>query len=97
MESELVRAAVAVAGGLDVWEAGRDRRAVPLLLIHARRDPVISPISTRRWAEDLQRRGAVTEVQALAWDGHALDRPTWCDVFTRTRTFLDRELAGGGA
>lgn len=97
MEADGVAAAVSVAGGLDAGEAGRERRAAPLLLIHARRDPVISPASTRRWGDGLQRRGAAVEVQALDWDGHGLDRATWCDVFGRTRAFLERSLIGGGA
>ena len=97
MEADGVAAAVSVAGGLDVGEAGRGGRTVPLLLIHARRDPVISPISTRRWGEGLQRRGAMVEVQALDWDGHGFNGPTWCDVFGRTRAFLDRALGGGDA
>lgn len=97
MEADGVAAAVSVAGGLDVGEAGREGRAVPLLLIHARRDPVISPISTRRWGDGLRRRGAAVEVEALDWDGHGFDGPTWCDVFGRTRVFLDRALIGGGA
>lgn len=97
METSDVAAAVAVAAGLDGGEAGRDRREVPLLLIHARTDPVISPVSTRRWGDGLQRRGAMVEVQALDWEGHGFDGPTWCDVFGRTRAFLDRAVAGGGA
>jgi dipeptidyl aminopeptidase/acylaminoacyl peptidase len=96
MEAGGVAAAVSVAGGLDAGEAGRERRAVPLLLIHARRDPVISPNSTRRWGDGLQRRGATVEVQALDWAGHGLDGPTWCDVFGRTRAFLERSLIGEG-
>ncbi|GAA0869329.1 hypothetical protein GCM10009116_11650 [Brevundimonas basaltis] len=97
MESVGVAAAVALAAGLDGGEMGRDRRAVPLLLIHARTDPVISPMSTRRWGDGLQRRGAMVEVQALDWDGHGFDGPTWCDVFGRTRAFLERALVGEGA
>jgi len=96
MEGEGVAAAVAVAAGLDVGEAGRDRREVPLLLIHARVDPVISPMSTRSWGDGLQRRGAAVEVQALDWDGHGFDGPTWCEVFGRTRVFLDRVTGGEG-
>lgn len=96
MESDGVAAAVAVAAGLDGGEPGRDRREVPLLLIHARADPVISSMSTRRWGDGLQRRGAMVEVQALDWDGHGFDGPTWCDVFGRTRAFLDRVLGGEG-
>ena len=82
-------------GGFLSGEAERDRREIPLLLIHARTDPVISPMSTRRWGDGLQRRGAMVEVQALDWDGHGFDGPTWCDVFGRTRAFLDRTVVGG--
>lgn len=96
MESEGVAAAVSLAGGLDVGEAGRSGRTVPLLLIHARRDPVISPMSTRRWGDGLQRRGAQVEVHGLDWDGHGFDRPTWCAIFGRTRAFLDRVLIERG-
>lgn len=96
MESNGVAAAVSVAGGLDVGEAGRGGRAVPLLLIHARRDPVISPLSTRRWGDGLRTRGALVEVQALDWDGHGFNRPTWCAIFGRTRAFLDRALIERG-
>lgn len=94
MEADNVAAAVSLAGGLDAGEPGRERRAVPILLIHARRDPVISPDSTRRWGEGLRRRGAAVELQALDWDGHGFDAATWCDVFARTRAFLDRTLSG---
>jgi len=95
MEAGGVAAGVSVAGGLDVAEAGRARREVPLLLIHARQDPVISPLSTRRWGDGLQRRGARVQVEALDWEGHGFDAATWCEVFGRTRAFLDRELGGG--
>ncbi len=97
MEASDVAAAVSVAGGLDVGEPARGARAVPLLLIHARQDPVISPVSTRRWGDGLRRRGAMVEVQGLDWDGHGFDAATWCDVFGRTRAFLDRVLVGGEA
>ena len=92
MESEAVAAGVSLAGGTDVGEPERTRREVPLLLIHARQDPVISPNSTRAWAEGLRRRGATVELQGLDWEGHGFDRPTWCVIFDATRGFLDRTV-----
>lgn len=90
MESEAIAAGISLAGGLDAGEAGRTRREVPLLLLHARRDPVISPASTTAWAEDLRRRGARVEVRQLDWEGHGYDHPTWCAIFAETRAFLER-------
>lgn len=92
MESDSVAAAVSVAGGLDVGEAGRDRRAIPVLLIHARQDQVISPGSTRLWATGLRRRGATVETAMLNWESHGFNHATWCDVFDHTRTFLERAM-----
>lgn len=97
MENPEFAAGVSVAGGTDVGEPERDRRAVPLLLIHARRDPAISPGSTRAWAEGLRRRGATVREHELDWEGHFLDGPTWCAVFETTRAFLDRALAAPAA
>ncbi|OGN43745.1 MAG: hypothetical protein A2623_12510 [Caulobacterales bacterium RIFCSPHIGHO2_01_FULL_70_19] len=92
MESGNLAAAVSLAGGTDVGEPGRARREVPILLIHARRDPVISPASTRQWGEGLSRRGAAVEVHELDWDGHGFDGPTWCAIFEASGAFLDRTV-----
>ena len=92
MESDAIAAGVSLAGGTDVGEAGRDRRAAPLLLIYARRDPVISATSTRVWGEGLERRGATVELRELDWEGHGFDRPTWCTIMDATRAFLDRTV-----
>lgn len=95
MESDAIAAGVSLAGGTDAGEPGRGRRAVPLLLIHARRDPVISPASTRSWGEGLERRGAAVEARELDWEGHGFDRATWCAIFEATRGFLDRTIGTG--
>lgn len=92
MEHPAIAAGVSLAGGLDVGEPERTRREVPLLLIHARQDPVISPNSTQAWAEGLRRRGATVELRQLDWEGHGFDRPTWCVIFDAARAFLDRTV-----
>ena len=92
MEGDSLAAAVSLAGGADVGPSGRARRGIPVLLIHARRDPVISPASTRQWGDDLGRRGATVEVLELSWEGHGFDGPTWCAIFDASRAFLDRTV-----
>lgn len=92
MEEPVWSAGIAVAAGLDVGEPLRDRRGTPLLLIHAERDPVISPVSTRQWAGGLERRGAAVRVHELVWSGHFFDRATWCGIFSETTAFLDAAM-----
>ena len=92
MESDAVAAAVSVAGGEDAGEPERTRRTAPLLLIHARRDPVISPASTRAWAAGLRRRDAEVLVREIDWEGHGFDASTWCAVMETVRAFLDQTV-----
>lgn len=91
-----VRSAVLVAGAGSVDESleGRD---VSVLLLHARRDEAVPVRATQRLADELREAGAAVEVGELAFSGHQYDLPTWCDVFARTRTFLEgRSEAGHG-
>ncbi|NJC42660.1 dipeptidyl aminopeptidase/acylaminoacyl peptidase [Brevundimonas alba] len=83
-----IRSAVLAAGGGEVTEsvAGRD---VSVLLLHAERDEAVPVRSTRRLAETLREAGAAVDVQPLDFIGHQYDLRTWCDVFARTRTFLE--------
>lgn len=88
-----VRSAILAAGGGEIEDsvAGRD---LSVLLLHARRDEAVPVRSTLALAEDLREAGATAQMQELAFDGHQYDLPTWCDVFARTRAFLDSR---GGA
>jgi dienelactone hydrolase len=88
METPGVFAAAAVGAGMDVGEPGRARRALPTMIVHARRDPVVSPLSSRAWADGLRRRGAVVEVVEMDADGHGYGLAGWCDVFSRVTLFL---------
>jgi dienelactone hydrolase len=87
-EAGTIRSAVLAAGGgeVDTAPLGRD---LSVLLLHARRDEAVPVRSTLRLAESLRRSGATVEVRELDFDGHQYDLPTWCDVFGRTRTFLE--------
>lgn len=97
MAFEPAAAAVSLAAGTDVFPSGRGRRGIPVLLMHARRDPVISPVSTREWAGSLRVRSADVRTVALDRDGHGYDVAGWCDVFARTRAFLEETLAPASA
>lgn len=87
------RSAILVAGGGAVEDAplGRD---LSVLMLHARRDEAVPVRATLALADDLRKVGATVQVQGLDFDGHQYDLPTWCDVFGRTRAFL--EGRGGG-
>lgn len=89
------RAAVAVSAGTDVFEPSRGRREAPVLMIHGEADPVISAASMRTLAASLRRRGADVEVQMLDTDQHGMTG-LWCDVFGRSRRFLDTHLLTAG-
>jgi dienelactone hydrolase len=86
------RPVVLVAGAGDVDGTLRGR-GLSFLLLHARRDEAVPVRATRALADDLRGAGAAVEVQALDFDGHQYDLPTWCAVFERTRAFLE---AGDG-
>lgn len=91
-----VRSAILVAGGGAIEDglAGRD---LAVLLLHARRDEAVPVRATLGLAENLREAGAAVQVRELDFDGHQYDLPTWCAVFSATRTFLEsRREAGDG-
>lgn len=94
-EGSGVRSAILVAGGGEIEDglAGRD---LSVLLLHARRDEAVPVRSTLRLADDLREAGAAVEVRELAFDGHQYDLPTWCEVFSSTRRFLESRRAADG-
>ena len=91
-----IRSVVLAAGGgsTDDSLAGRD---VSFLLMHARRDEAVPVRATLELAEDLRRAGAAVAVQALDFDGHQYDLPTWCAVMGRTRAFLESRSMRAGS
>lgn len=87
------RVAIGVSTGTDVWRPSRDRRELPVLLIHGRRDPVISYNSMLSLAASLRGRGATVDTVLIASNQHPIDIDGWCDVFDHTRTFLEAHLS----
>lgn len=88
-----VRRAVLAAGGGEV-EGDVSGRGLSMLLLHARRDEAVPVRATLALADDLREAGAAVEVQGLDFDGHQYDLATWCDVFARTRAFLETDQGG---
>lgn len=88
-----IRTAVLAAGGGSIEDTpvGHD---LSVLLLHARRDEAVPVRSTLALADDLRAAGATIQVQGLAFDGHQYDLATWCEVFSRTRAFIDGQAGG---
>jgi dienelactone hydrolase len=92
------RVAIGVATGEDIFEPGRTRRELPMMLIEGYSTfPVISIATMRDLAADLRRRGATVEVQMLTSRDPSMTRPVWCEVFQHTRRFLDANLLPAAA
>jgi dienelactone hydrolase len=91
-EGALARVAIGVSTGTDVWDTSRNRRSIPVLLLHGRRDPVISYSSMQNLANSLRDRGATVETVQIASNNHPLEAGAWCEVFDHTRRFLDTHL-----
>lgn len=92
MRNESLRSAVAVSAGADVAPARTFKRQVPILMINADGDPMISAKSAQEFAADLTRRGAEIESETLDSDQHFFEQPLWCQTFTASREFFDRTL-----
>lgn len=85
--------AIGVSTGTDIWsEPTRGRREIPILLIHGRADPSVTPSSMRSLAANLRLRGATVDTETIEASQHVLEGPIWCDVFQLSRRFLDTHL-----
>lgn len=93
MRHASLRSAVGVATGTDVAPAASTRRAIPVLMVNARGDPVVSARSGRDLAESLRRRGAEVDARVLDSREHLFEQPLQCQTFTWTREFFDRTLS----
>lgn len=92
MTHDSLRSAVAVSAGTDVSPPKYGRRQVPILMINARGDPVISYGSSQEFARDLRARGAEVDSRQLDSREHLFELPLQCQTFDWTREFFDRTL-----
>ncbi|MGV9008572.1 alpha/beta hydrolase family protein [Brevundimonas sp.] len=86
-ESSVRKIILAAGGGSADGDFGG--RAVSALVLHARSDEAVPVRATLSLADDLRGLGATVDLQALDFEGHQYDLPTWCDVMRRTRAFVD--------
>lgn len=87
-----------IAAVVGVASAGHVRtqdivRRPPVLLIHARRDPVVPAARTRRWANILREAGVPVEVKALDLSRHAFEDTEWREMFDQADAFFRRALS----
>lgn len=92
MKNASLRSAVAVSAGGDMAPGRSFRRQVPILMINAASDPVVSAESVTELATDLRGRGAEIDARTVEGAAHFLAQPQWCETFTATREFFDRTL-----
>jgi len=85
-------AAIAVAGGWDVYVPRPPRRRIPVLVIQSGNDTHVSPESTRRWVEFLRLADVPVRLQVVRGAGHLYTPAQWAEVQRLASDFLQRTL-----
>lgn len=80
-------AAVALAGGVDVYTPRVPRRRIPVLMIRAENDTHVLPRNTAAWVAFLEEREIHVRVEVLDGAGHLFRRSEWAEIFTRASAF----------
>ncbi len=91
VQGTTIKAVVGVASAGNV-EPGNIVRRPEVLLIHARRDPVIPRERTTRWARILREHDIPVETVVLPVDRHSFDAEEWDGIFERADGFFRRIL-----
>ncbi len=91
VQGTTIKAVVGVASAGNVEPRNIVRRP-EVLLIHARRDPVIPRERTLRWAGILRERGVPVETVVLPVDRHNFNAEEWSGIFERAEGFFRRTL-----
>ena len=91
VRQEGIGAVVGVCSAGNVRARDMTRRP-PVLLIYAAGDPVVRPVRTRRWANELERAGVPVETHVIDVRRHGFFETEWTDIFDRADAFLRRSL-----
>ncbi len=81
-------AAMALAGGWDVYIPRVPTRRIPVLILRCEDDTHVSPASTRRWAAFLREHDVPLRVQVLADAPHIPSPDRWPEIGQRTIDFF---------
>jgi dienelactone hydrolase len=80
-------AAIALAGGVDVYTPRPPRRRIPVLVIRAENDTHVLPRNTATWVEFLRERDVNVTVEVIEGAGHIFTRAEWDEIFARASAF----------
>ncbi len=80
-------AAIALAGGVDVYTPRPPRRRIPVLIIRGENDTHVLPRNTAAWVEFLRERDVNVTVEVIEGAGHIFTRAEWAEIFARASAF----------
>lgn len=82
-------AAIAVAGGWDVYVPRPPARRIPVLMIRAEHDTHVRPPGTERWRQFLTERGVSVRMRVIRGAGHIMGQRHWDEVSRHALDFLN--------
>ena len=82
-------AAIGIAAGQEVYPLRRVRRTIPILLIRAGNDRVVTARGTEMWREDLEEANVPVRVQVVRGAGPLMTRAQWDEVYARALEFFN--------
>jgi len=87
-------AAVAVAGGWDVYPPRPPARRIPVLIIRNQRDTHVHPASTERWLQFLEEANVPVRIRVNRNAPHIMNWTQWEAAYGFASTFFNGTIAG---
>lgn len=87
-------AAIAVAGGWDVYPPRPPARRIPVLIIRAERDTHVRPASTERWRRYWEDHDVPVRTRVVRGAGHIMSEQEWREVSAYALEFLAENIGG---